>query len=93
MVMLGCKAAGGIQFPASYRTGGRYAWDIGSLELAIGRRLGRKQRRVGPANAQFDMLPFFGVNTDTRRQANRGCRDLPLNEIEFTVSWIARASG
>ena len=25
MVMLGCEAAGGTQFPAKYRTGGRYA--------------------------------------------------------------------
>lgn len=65
--------------------------DISSVERAVGSRLGRKQRRVGRANAQFDMLPRFGV--DTGRQANRGCPDLPLNRIEPTVNRITRAPG
>ena len=79
---------------------GVHRLEIGSLELAVGRRLGRKQRRVGPADAKFDRLSRVGVDTGTRRQANRGCPDFPVNRFEIVVNGseitagrIARASG
>jgi len=67
--------------------------DIGPLELAVGRRLGSKQRRIGAMYAQFGMPLRFGVHTRMRSQANRGGADLPLNQTAFTRRGIARASG
>lgn len=71
--------------------------DIGSLEFAVGRRLGRKQCRVGPVDAKFGGLLRVGVHTDARRQANRVCPDFPrrtfeivVNGCEITASRIAR---
>ena len=65
--------------------------DIGSLEFAVGRRLGGKQRRVGLANTQFRLLRRISVRTNRRRQPDRFCPDLALNR--FVLSRIARASG
>lgn len=74
--------------------------EIGVRELAAGRRLSRKQRRVGPVNAQFGRLLCFGVSPPARRHANGGCPDLPVspfeiavNGTEVTTSRIARAAG
>ena len=74
--------------------------EIGILELAVGSRLSREQRRVGPVNAQFNSWLCFGVNPRTPRQTNGGCPDLPVslfvirvNGTEVTASRIARASG
>jgi hypothetical protein len=72
--------------------------EIGVRELAMGGRLSRKQRGVGPANAQFDRWRCFGVDSPTRRHANGGCPDQPMSRfeiavnIEVTASRIARAS-
>jgi hypothetical protein len=73
--------------------------EIGLRELAVGSRLGRKQRGVRPANAQFSRRRCFGVDAPTRRQADRGCPDLPVSPFEIavnctevTASRIARAS-
>src|SRR5580700_1087231 len=57
--------------------------DIGPLELAVGRRLGSKQRWIGPAHAQFGMLLRFAVHTSTRNQANRRCPCLPMSQAAF----------
>jgi hypothetical protein len=73
--------------------------EVGVRELAMRSRLSRKQRGVGPANAQFGRWRRFGVDSGTRRQANRGCPDHPVSRfeiavsIEVTASRIARASG
>jgi hypothetical protein len=72
--------------------------EIGVRELAVGSRLSRKQRRVGPMNAQFSRRRCFGVDSPTRRQANGGCPDQSVSRfeiavnIEVTASRIARAS-
>jgi hypothetical protein len=76
-----------------------HRFEIGVGELAVGSRLGREQRRVGALNAWFGNRLWFGVNPPARRQANRGCPDLPLNPLEIavnctevTASRIARAA-
>jgi hypothetical protein len=72
--------------------------EIGVRELAVGSRLGREQRGIGPANAQFSGWRCFGVDSPTRRQANGGCPDQAVSRfkiavnIEVTASRIARAS-
>src|SRR5262249_55051767 len=73
--------------------------EIGVRELAVGGRLGRKQRGVGPVNVQFGRWRCFGVSSRTRRRANRGCPDLAVSPFEiavrcteFTTKWITRAS-
>lgn len=65
---------------------------IGSLVLAVGRRLRRKQRRIGPANAQFGMLPCLNLDAGMHGCANVRCRDLSRSQTEFTVRGFARAS-
>jgi hypothetical protein len=51
--------------------------DIGSLEVAIGRRLWCEQRRVGSVDAQFSISAWFSVLMGTRGS----CLDLRLNRI------------
>jgi hypothetical protein len=76
-----------------------HSLEIGVRELAVGSRLSRKQRGIGPANAQFGRWRCFGVDSWTRRQANRGCPDHAVSRlevamnVEVTASRIARASG
>jgi hypothetical protein len=73
--------------------------EVGVRELAVGSRLSRKQRWVGPVNTQFGRWRCFGVDSGTWRPTNRGCPDRPVRRfeiaanIEVTASRIARASG
>ena len=73
--------------------------EIGVRERTLGSRLSRKQRGIGPANAQFSRWRCFGADSPTRRQANGGCPDQAVSRfeiavnVEVTASRIARASG
>src|SRR5277367_6836492 len=63
--------------------------NVGSLELAVGRRLWREQRRVGPVDERFSIPTGFGVLMGPHGSADGSCFDLLLNRIEFTLSQIA----
>jgi hypothetical protein len=64
---------------------------VGSLELAVGRRLPRQERRGRPVNAQFGMQLRGRMDARMRSHANVRCLDFLLNE--FAVRRFARASG
>jgi hypothetical protein len=66
-----------------------HSTDVGSLELAVGRRLWCEQRRVGSVDSQFSISTWFSVSmgTDVSRS------DLMPNRSGFTVSRIASAPG
>lgn len=66
--------------------------DIGSLEIAIGRRLRCEQRRVGSVNSQFGISSWFSVLMGTRGSAGESCLGFGLNRIEFTLRRIACAA-
>jgi hypothetical protein len=63
--------------------------NVGSLVLAVGRRLWCEQRRVGSVDSQFSISTWFSVSMGT----DVSCPDLMPKRSGFTVSRIARASG
>jgi hypothetical protein len=63
--------------------------NVGSLVLAVGRRLWCEQRRVGSVDSQFSISTWFSVSMGT----DVSYSDLMPNRSGFTVSRIARASG
>lgn len=65
---------------------GVHRLDIGSLELAAGCGLGRKQRRIGPADAQFCMLRRLRIDARMRNCADTSWLDISLSHAELAVS-------
>jgi hypothetical protein len=63
--------------------------DVRSLELAVGCRLWREQRRVRSVGSQLGRSARFGMSVG----ADGSGPGLTLNRIEFTVNRIARAPG
>jgi hypothetical protein len=66
--------------------------NVGPLEVAVGRRLWREQRRVGSVDSQFSISTWFSVLMGTRGSADMSRLGLMLNRIEFTWRRIARAA-
>ena len=63
--------------------------DVRSLELAVGCRLWREQRRIRPPDSQLSRSARLGMS----RGANERGPGLTLDRIEFAVNRIARAPG
>jgi hypothetical protein len=72
---------------------GIHSLDVGSLELAVGCRLRREQRRVRPVDSRFSISAWFSVSMGTHGSADVSSPYLMLNRIESTVSGILRAAG
>jgi len=67
--------------------------EVGSLEFAVWSRLRCEKRRVWPANVQFGLLAFFGMDTDTRGKANGYCPDHTLWRVRDLKLALGRIAG